>query len=132
MKRKGFIIAKILFIIPTVICGILTIIHQLDLNDAQELTEYGMYDYGGTVYNGKTALIEAVTTYRNVGLVLFLIFLAITVVLFVLSAKKKKAALAGAGNIMPSTAFAGAGFCPKCGNARSGNEQFCGKCGNKF
>jgi hypothetical protein len=132
MKTKHYLIAKILFIIPTVICGILTIIHQLDLNDAEKLSPYGMYDYGGTVYNSQTELIDAIKSHRNVALILLLIFFAITVVLFVLSAKKKKAALAGAGNTMPSTNSAGASFCPKCGNARSGNEQFCGKCGNKF
>ena len=132
MKTKRYLIAKILFIIPTVICGVLTIIHQLDLGDAEKLSAYGMYDYGGTIYYDKTSLVDAVAKHRNIALILFLIFLAITVVIFVLSAKKKKAAVAGADNGMAPAAGASAAFCPKCGSPRVSNTAFCNNCGNKF
>lgn len=129
MKRIGWIIGEILSIIVSAVLMLGTLVYSMEISEAKSKDEWEVLKYEGQYYE-RDKLIEKLSSDRVLVLVFLFIFIALTVFLFVMSSKRKKAAAASKRPAAPTVSAAA--FCPKCGNARSGNEQFCGKCGNKF
>lgn len=130
--KKFPIIATVISGLISLFCIIVAVIYSGDVSQAETYKEYDMINYEGKLYE-KNTLLSELKSNRNTAIIVSIIFLIITVLLIVyIINKKKKAALAGAGNAMPSAMGASAAFCPKCGSARVSNTAFCNNCGNKF